>query len=124
MVKVAIAPWVDGSGDYHAGSEVYSVMRKGGWYVAPRDTVRRVELLAVPPGPPGPVTASVSAAPLAVAKPPASPVRQVGATTPTKTLAATPAKGAAIAPTPQTPSLGAPAPVVLAKAAPNDPTPH
>ena len=69
VVKVAIAPWVDGSGDYHAGSEVYSVMRKGGWYVAPRDTVRRVELLDAPAGPPSPVTAAASNAPVASVQP-------------------------------------------------------
>lgn len=49
IVKVAVAPWVDAEGDYHAGAEVYAVMRRGGWYVAPRETVRRVELSAASP---------------------------------------------------------------------------
>lgn len=35
FVRVLIAGWTDASGDYHAPSEVYAVMRRGGWWAAP-----------------------------------------------------------------------------------------
>ena len=44
ILKVALAPWIDGEGDYHAGAEVYAVMRHGGWFVAPREAPRHVDL--------------------------------------------------------------------------------
>ncbi|OYW82072.1 MAG: hypothetical protein B7Z26_04030 [Asticcacaulis sp. 32-58-5] len=35
VMRVVIAAWVDAVGDYHAPSEVYGVMRKGGWWTSP-----------------------------------------------------------------------------------------
>lgn len=35
FVRVMIAGWTDGSGDYHAPSEIYAVMRHGGWWAPP-----------------------------------------------------------------------------------------
>ena len=49
ILKVALAPWIDGEGDYHAGAEIYAVMRHGSWFVAPKDTVRRVDLARLAP---------------------------------------------------------------------------
>ncbi len=45
IVKVAIAPWVDAAGDYHAGVDVFAVMRHGGWYLNPKRP-KRLELSA------------------------------------------------------------------------------
>ncbi len=49
ILKVALAPWIDWEGDYHAGAEIYAVMRHGSWFVAPKDTVRRVDLARLAP---------------------------------------------------------------------------
>jgi hypothetical protein len=35
FIRVMIAGWVDGGGDYHAPSEIYAVMRRGSWWAAP-----------------------------------------------------------------------------------------
>jgi hypothetical protein len=35
FAKVLIAGWIDASGDYHAPSEVYALMRRGSWWAAP-----------------------------------------------------------------------------------------
>lgn len=35
FAKVLIGGWIDGSGDYHAPSEVFALMRRGGWWAAP-----------------------------------------------------------------------------------------
>ena len=52
ILKVALAPWIDGEGDYHAGAEIYAVMRHGSWFIAPRDSSRRVDLARLAgPGP-------------------------------------------------------------------------
>lgn len=50
-VKVAIAPWIDTAGDYHAGAEVFAVMRRGGWFVSPPASQRRVQLSVAPTRP-------------------------------------------------------------------------
>jgi hypothetical protein len=34
-VKVLIGGWVDASGDFHSPSEIYAVMRRGGWWSSP-----------------------------------------------------------------------------------------
>lgn len=36
VLAVAIAPWVDFGGDYHAGGRVLAVMRRGSWYLSPK----------------------------------------------------------------------------------------
>ena len=33
ILPVVFAPWVDAQGDYHQRSEVWAVMRRGGWWV-------------------------------------------------------------------------------------------
>jgi conjugal transfer pilus assembly protein TraV len=38
FVKVMIAGWTDATGDYHAPSEIYAVMRRGGWWAPPPAT--------------------------------------------------------------------------------------
>ena len=43
ILKVAIAPWIDGQGDYHGGAEVFAIMRQGGWFIGP-DGPPRVDL--------------------------------------------------------------------------------
>jgi conjugal transfer pilus assembly protein TraV len=35
VVRIMIAGWTDGAGDFHAPSEVYAVMRHGGWWAPP-----------------------------------------------------------------------------------------
>lgn len=40
ILKVIFAPWVDGQGDFHARSEVFSLMRRGGWAIGPTSTVQ------------------------------------------------------------------------------------
>ncbi len=35
FAKVLIGGWIDGSGDYHAPSQVFALMRRGGWWAAP-----------------------------------------------------------------------------------------
>jgi conjugal transfer pilus assembly protein TraV len=34
-MRILIAPYVDGQGDYHDRAEVYAVMRKAQWWIAP-----------------------------------------------------------------------------------------
>jgi conjugal transfer pilus assembly protein TraV len=68
VMKVAVAPWIDQAGDYHAGSEVYAVMRRADWY-APRPSVsQRIELSVRRPSaeqaraePPSPAPSAASA---------------------------------------------------------------
>ena len=38
VMKVVIAGWSDAAGDYHAPSEVFAVMRRGGWWAPPPAT--------------------------------------------------------------------------------------
>ena len=40
ILKVIFAPWVDAQGDFHARSEVFSLMRRGGWAIGPSSTVQ------------------------------------------------------------------------------------
>jgi conjugal transfer pilus assembly protein TraV len=40
VLKVIFAPWVDAQGDFHARSEVFSLMRRGGWAIGPSSTVQ------------------------------------------------------------------------------------
>jgi conjugal transfer pilus assembly protein TraV len=35
-MRLVVAPWVDAIGDYHGRTEIFAVMRKGAWWVAPR----------------------------------------------------------------------------------------
>jgi len=75
ILKIALAPWVDGVGDYHAAAEVYAVMRQGGWFLGPRQTDRRVDLDRLArPAPPtglgkGPVAPLAAPGPAAPANP-------------------------------------------------------
>jgi hypothetical protein len=57
VLKVALAPWIDGEGDYHVGAEIYAVMRHGTWFVAPRDTTRRIDLARLASPEPAPDSA-------------------------------------------------------------------
>jgi len=34
-MRIVIAPYVDGQGDYHGRADVYAVMRKAQWWIAP-----------------------------------------------------------------------------------------
>ena len=59
VLRVAVAPWIDGQGDYHAGAEIFAVMRRGGWFIAPNPPVNHIDLarlakprLAAPAPPP------------------------------------------------------------------------
>jgi len=74
IVKVLVAPWIDRAGDYHGQAEIYAVVRKGGWYVAEPQSLRRVDLTpetAVDAPPPVLVPAAiVSPAPVASAPAP------------------------------------------------------
>lgn len=38
VVRVLIAGWTDSSGDYHAPSEVFAIVRRGGWWAPPAVT--------------------------------------------------------------------------------------
>ena len=75
ILKVALAPWIDGQGDYHAGAEIYAVMRQGGWFIGPRQPDRRVDLdrLARPEAPSGlgkgPVASAKAPSPATPANP-------------------------------------------------------
>jgi len=69
VMRVVIAAWIDAVGDYHAPSEVYGIMRKGGWWTAPPVSaltpavaVRRLQPLTKP-------TASPAAQPQADSDP-------------------------------------------------------
>jgi hypothetical protein len=64
VLKVALAPWIDGQGDYHTGAEIYAVMRHGGWFIAPKDSARRIDLarLSSPDLRPAPALDSAKAA--------------------------------------------------------------
>lgn len=35
VIRVLVAGWTDAVGDFHAPSEIYAVMRRGGWWAAP-----------------------------------------------------------------------------------------
>jgi|GEM_PF-1682423 conjugal transfer pilus assembly protein TraV len=35
VMRLVVAPWVDAIGDYHGRTEIFAVMRKGAWWVAP-----------------------------------------------------------------------------------------
>lgn len=51
VLKVIFAPWVDAQGDYHGRSEVFSLMRRGGWSLGPASTLqvsRALEAVAPP----------------------------------------------------------------------------
>jgi hypothetical protein len=61
VLKVALAPWIDGEGDYHASAEIYAVMRHGSWFVAPAETSRRVDLARLATPDPAPNSAPGSA---------------------------------------------------------------
>ena len=45
VLRIIVAPWIDAAGDYHARSDVFAVVRRGGWTVP------------LPPPPPPPVAA-------------------------------------------------------------------
>ena len=47
ILKVIFAPWVDAQGDFHARSEVFSLMRRGGWAIGPSSTVQVSRTLEV-----------------------------------------------------------------------------
>lgn len=44
VLRIVVAPWTDAAGDYHATSDIFAVVRRGGWTVP------------VPPPPPPPPT--------------------------------------------------------------------
>lgn len=35
VVRVLVAGWTDAAGDFHAPSDIYAVMRRGGWWAPP-----------------------------------------------------------------------------------------
>ena len=51
VLRIIVAPWTDAAGDYHARSDIYAVVRRGGWTVP------------VPPPPPPPGAASAETRP-------------------------------------------------------------
>jgi conjugal transfer pilus assembly protein TraV len=57
ILKIVVAPWIDAAGDFHGVAEVFAVMRRGGWFVTPTPTPRRLDLS------PTPVAADPPAAP-------------------------------------------------------------
>jgi conjugal transfer pilus assembly protein TraV len=63
VMRVVVAPWVDAAGDYHGRSEIFAVMRKGAWWVAPDP----VPLEPPPPPPTAPLKSEDEAAPKAAA---------------------------------------------------------
>lgn len=67
VMRLVVAPWVDAIGDYHGRTEIFSVMRKGAWWVAPNpvplEPQKPVAALQVP--------APSAAAPVSQASPPA-----------------------------------------------------
>ena len=50
VLRIIVAPWIDAAGDYHARSDIFAVVRRGGWTTP------------VPP-PPAPPTPSPDTAP-------------------------------------------------------------
>lgn len=51
VMKVVVAPWIDAVGDYHARTEVHSVMRKGGWWLTGPHDLRPTGQVAVAAAP-------------------------------------------------------------------------
>jgi hypothetical protein len=78
FAKVLIGGWIDGSGDYHAPSEVFALMRRGGWWAAPPAvplvTARSGERTAAPR------VAGAGPSPSPVAKPPVAQPENAAAT--------------------------------------------
>lgn len=33
VLRIIVAPWIDAAGDYHARSDIFAVVRRGGWTV-------------------------------------------------------------------------------------------
>ena len=48
VLRIVVAPWIDAAGDYHARSDIFAVVRRGGWTVP------------VPPPPPPPPPSSAA----------------------------------------------------------------
>jgi conjugal transfer pilus assembly protein TraV len=44
ILKIVVAPWIDSVGDFHGAAEVFAVMRRGGWFLSPPPSTRRVDL--------------------------------------------------------------------------------
>jgi len=47
VLRIMVAPWIDAVGDYHARSDIFAVVRRGGWTVP----------VPLPPPPPPPAAA-------------------------------------------------------------------
>jgi len=62
ILKVAVAPWIDGEEDYHAGEEIFAVMRQGGWFIVPNAPANRVDLARLPKPAAAPPAANSGAA--------------------------------------------------------------
>lgn len=43
-MRIVIAPYIDAQGDYHDRADIYAVMRKAQWWVAPPAPVTKVEV--------------------------------------------------------------------------------
>jgi conjugal transfer pilus assembly protein TraV len=43
-MRIVIAPYIDGQGDYHDRADVYAVMRKAQWWIAPPAPVAKAEV--------------------------------------------------------------------------------
>lgn len=55
-MRILIAPYVDVAGDYHERAEVYAVMRKAQWWVAPPAPVAGTDKASVQAAPKAPQT--------------------------------------------------------------------
>lgn len=76
FAKVLIGGWIDASGDYHAPSEVFALMRRGGWWAAPPAVPLVTARSGV--GSAAPRLAEAGAAASPVAAPPPVESRQAG----------------------------------------------
>lgn len=70
VIKITIAPWIDAIGDYHDLSDVFGVMRKGGWWTSPpisplAPAVVSRPLPPPPPPPPPPESSALETSPVA-----------------------------------------------------------
>lgn len=92
VMRVVIAPWVDAVGDYHGKGEVFSIMRRGAWWLtAPGQAQPNRTVIAATPAP-APRKATAKAQPAPAAAPvAAAPSRPVAAAPAPVVVAAAPA---------------------------------
>jgi len=55
-MRIVLAPYLDGQGDYHDRSEVFAVMRKAQWWIAPPVAISSEPESGTPLSPPGDAT--------------------------------------------------------------------